>query len=158
SSLSLSATSQNWLAKAWDSDWSPAGPAGVPVVRPAGEIARQVTSARALVERNRQRDMGRPRGSGQTSRKLPGRTAPIQPGSGPGAAVVECRVSAEGTVMQLPDFLVEWPYGEIMLQGHRIGLYTVIRLHKEGLTPEQIEVELPPLSQQKILQVLDFYR
>jgi uncharacterized protein (DUF433 family) len=58
--------------------------------------------------------------------------------------------------MQLPDFLTEVEPGEIRLTGHRIGLYTVIRYHKEGLSPEQILEQLPTLSLEQITNVLAF--
>src|SRR5947208_1348038 len=59
--------------------------------------------------------------------------------------------------MELPDFLVEWPYGEIMVKGHRIGLYEVINKYQSGLAPEQILEEYPSLSLEKINNVLAFY-
>ena len=37
--------------------------------------------------------------------------------------------------MDLPDFLAEWPEGEIVLTGHRIGLYSVIDLYQRGFSP-----------------------
>ena len=39
--------------------------------------------------------------------------------------------------MKLPPFLTEWPYGEIMVTGHRIGLYShVIFYHNLGQSPQ----------------------
>jgi uncharacterized protein (DUF433 family) len=59
--------------------------------------------------------------------------------------------------MNLPDFLVEWPYGEIMLKGHRISLYHVIDKRQSGMTAEQILEEYPSLSLEKINNVLRYY-
>jgi uncharacterized protein (DUF433 family) len=59
--------------------------------------------------------------------------------------------------MNLPEVLVEWPDGEIMLKGHRISLYHVIDKYQGGLTPEQILEEYPTLSLEKIYSVLAFY-
>ena len=59
--------------------------------------------------------------------------------------------------MKLPDILVEWPDGEIMLKGHRISLYHVIDMYQIGFTPVQILDEYPTLSLEKINNVLAFY-
>jgi uncharacterized protein (DUF433 family) len=59
--------------------------------------------------------------------------------------------------MKLPDVLVEWPDGEIMVEGHRISLYHVIDKYQSGFTPEQILDEYPTLSLEKINDVLAFY-
>jgi uncharacterized protein (DUF433 family) len=59
--------------------------------------------------------------------------------------------------MTLPDFLTEWPGGEIKLTGHRIPLYGVIRRYQEGFTPEMLLEHYPTLSSEKIRRVLDFY-
>jgi uncharacterized protein (DUF433 family) len=61
-------------------------------------------------------------------------------------------------IMTLPDFLTLDPDGEIRLTGHRIGLFTILRLHFEGHSPGQIAEELPTVTQELIRQVLDFYR
>jgi uncharacterized protein (DUF433 family) len=57
----------------------------------------------------------------------------------------------------LPDFLTEWPGGEIVLTGHRINLYSVIRHYKAGYSPEMLLVQFPDLTPEKIRQVLAFY-
>ena len=59
--------------------------------------------------------------------------------------------------MELPEFLCEWPYGEIMLTGHRIGLYHVVARHHEGLSAEQIVERYPTLTLGHVEKVLDFY-
>lgn len=60
--------------------------------------------------------------------------------------------------MILPDFLTRHPYGEIRITGHRIDLYTVMRLHQEGLSAERIAEELPTLSVEQVQKVLAFAR
>jgi uncharacterized protein (DUF433 family) len=60
-------------------------------------------------------------------------------------------------IMNLPDFLVEWPFGAIMLKGHRISMYHVVTAHQRGWTPERILEEYPSLSLEKINNVLAFY-
>jgi hypothetical protein len=40
--------------------------------------------------------------------------------------------------MNLPDFLTRDTDDEIRLTGHRIGLYTVVRLYREGKAAEQL--------------------
>jgi uncharacterized protein (DUF433 family) len=59
--------------------------------------------------------------------------------------------------MNLPAFLTEWPYGEIMLTGHRIGLYHVIFHYKDGMSAEQLHEQYPTLSVELIRQVIAFY-
>jgi uncharacterized protein (DUF433 family) len=58
--------------------------------------------------------------------------------------------------MILPDFLTQREYGEIALTGHRIGLYSVVRLYREGNTAEQIAEELD-LGLALVYKVLAFY-
>jgi uncharacterized protein (DUF433 family) len=60
--------------------------------------------------------------------------------------------------MNLPDFLTEWPYGEIVLTGHRIGLYHVVQDYKAGYSPERLHEEFPTLSLELINKVLAFYQ
>jgi uncharacterized protein (DUF433 family) len=59
--------------------------------------------------------------------------------------------------MDLPDFLTRWPNGEIILTGHRIGLYSVIDLSQRGFSPEQIRDELPTLEPELIRSVMAFH-
>jgi uncharacterized protein (DUF433 family) len=61
--------------------------------------------------------------------------------------------------MTLPDFLVELPYNEICLKGHRINLYHVISVHVErGFGAEQLHDEYPTLTVEELNNVLEFYR
>ncbi len=60
--------------------------------------------------------------------------------------------------MTLPDFLIEAPYGEIRLAGHRIGLYHLVSHYREGFSPERLHQEYPTLPLDLIRKVLDFYR
>ena len=59
--------------------------------------------------------------------------------------------------MNLPDFLIDHPDGEIRLTGHRIGLLHVVDCYNEGLTAEGIAVEYPTLSLAHIHKTLGFY-
>lgn len=58
--------------------------------------------------------------------------------------------------MQLPDFLTEWPDGEIMLTGHRISLYHVMSHRKEGYTAERLHELFDSLTLAHIDKVLAF--
>ncbi len=58
--------------------------------------------------------------------------------------------------MDLPHFLTRWPNGEIVLAGHRIGLYSVIDRYQQGRTPEQIHGEFPTLGSDLIRDVIAF--
>lgn len=60
--------------------------------------------------------------------------------------------------MQLPEFLVDHPDGEIRLTGHRISLYNVVASYKEGSTPEALHEQFPTLKLSLIHRVIAFYR
>jgi uncharacterized protein (DUF433 family) len=60
--------------------------------------------------------------------------------------------------MNLPDFLIDHPDGEIRLTGHRISLYDVISFHQDGYTAEMLHEQFPSVPLPLICQVLDFYR
>jgi uncharacterized protein (DUF433 family) len=60
--------------------------------------------------------------------------------------------------MQLPPFLTEWPYGEIVITGHRIGLYHVVVHHNAGESAERLHERYPTLPLSLIEDVLAFYR
>jgi uncharacterized protein (DUF433 family) len=59
--------------------------------------------------------------------------------------------------VNLPEFLTQDGDGEIRLAGHRIGLYTLVRLHNEGYSSEAIAQELPSLPPELVRRVLEFY-
>ncbi len=59
--------------------------------------------------------------------------------------------------MVLPDFLTRHADNDIRLTGHRIGLYTVVRLYREGQSAEQIAEELPSLGLALVYKTLAFY-
>ncbi|HEY7422920.1 MAG TPA: DUF433 domain-containing protein [Gemmataceae bacterium] len=59
--------------------------------------------------------------------------------------------------MNLPDFLTRDADDEIRLTGHRIGLYTVVRLYREGNTAEQVAEELESLGLALVYKTLAFY-
>ncbi len=58
--------------------------------------------------------------------------------------------------MTLPDFLTEGSEGEIVLTGHRIGLYSVVRRAHEGLSAEQIADAYPSLPLDHVRKVIAF--
>jgi uncharacterized protein (DUF433 family) len=60
--------------------------------------------------------------------------------------------------MNLPEFLVDHPDGEIRLTGHRISLYDVISFHQDGYTAEMLREQFPSLPLPLIRQVLNYYR
>ena len=59
--------------------------------------------------------------------------------------------------MNLPDFLIDHPDGEIRLTGHRISLLHVVDCYNEGMTAEGIVVEYPTLSLAHIHKTLAVY-
>ncbi|MHB1424933.1 MAG: DUF433 domain-containing protein [Gemmataceae bacterium] len=60
--------------------------------------------------------------------------------------------------MNLPEFLTEWSFGEIVLTGHRIGLYHVMVFHRDGYTAEMLHEQFPSLPLNLIEKVLAFAR
>ena len=59
--------------------------------------------------------------------------------------------------MNLPDFLRTDDFGEILLKGHRITLYHVMKQYNLGMTPEEIVDYLPTLNLEKVNRVIEFY-
>ena len=59
--------------------------------------------------------------------------------------------------MDLPDVLVEWPGGEIMVKGHRIALQHVVRCYREGMSTIRIVEEFDTLSPYQVNRVIEFY-
>jgi uncharacterized protein (DUF433 family) len=59
--------------------------------------------------------------------------------------------------MTLPDFLTEWPDGEIVLTGHRIGLYHLVTYSNAGYSSERLHEQFPTLPVSLIQQVLQFH-
>ncbi len=59
--------------------------------------------------------------------------------------------------MKLPEFLTRGPLGEILLTGHRIELYHVMKSFNEGHTAEMLYHEYPTLPLGLIYKVLAFY-
>jgi uncharacterized protein (DUF433 family) len=45
----------------------------------------------------------------------------------------------------------------IRLKGHRIGIHHVVRLYRQGYSPEQIALEFPGLSLEQIHATLTYY-
>lgn len=60
--------------------------------------------------------------------------------------------------MNLPNFLIDHPDGEIRLTGHRIGLFHVVVHHNDGESPEALHKRFPTLPIDLIRDVLTFYR
>jgi uncharacterized protein (DUF433 family) len=59
--------------------------------------------------------------------------------------------------MNLPEFLTETPDGEILLAGHRIDLYHVVRYYNNGFSPEMLAGQYPTLPLSLIHKVIAFY-
>lgn len=59
--------------------------------------------------------------------------------------------------MILPEFLDEWPGGEIKLAGHRIPLHTFIRLYNCGYSAEMLAEEFDTLSLPHIHKTIAYY-
>ena len=59
--------------------------------------------------------------------------------------------------MTLPEFLTEYERGEIRLTGHRIGLYSVINLYREGFSAEMLAEEYDTLPLALIHHIIAFY-
>jgi uncharacterized protein (DUF433 family) len=59
--------------------------------------------------------------------------------------------------VNLPGFLTRWPSGEIVVTGHRIGLFSIIDRYQQGLSAEQIHAEFPTLELDTIRSVLAFH-
>ena len=60
-------------------------------------------------------------------------------------------------MITFPDFLVPSVQGEILLQGHRIGLQHVVHYYNEGYSPEMLVGQFPTLSLALIHKVIGFY-
>jgi uncharacterized protein (DUF433 family) len=60
--------------------------------------------------------------------------------------------------LTLPPCLTVWEYQEVVLTGHRIGLYTILRDLHEGHSPAQILEDYPSLEPGLVEQVLAFIR
>lgn len=59
--------------------------------------------------------------------------------------------------MNLPEFLTCGQMGEIRLTGHRIDLYQILSMYKDGQGVEEIHVEYPTLPPSLIDKVLAFF-
>ncbi len=58
--------------------------------------------------------------------------------------------------MNLPEFLTETPDSEILLTGHRIDLYHVVRCYNNGYSPEMLTAQYPTLPLSLIHKVIAF--
>jgi uncharacterized protein (DUF433 family) len=58
--------------------------------------------------------------------------------------------------LQLPDFL-EDADDEIRVVGHRVNLYHVLTKFNEGLSPEEIVLQLPTLKTSTVYKIVGYY-
>ena len=76
-------------------------------------------------------------------------------------AVIECEENASvatwSSVMQLPDYLIRASDGEILLSGHRIGLFHVLDRYIDGYSPEMLAGQYPSLSLALIHKTIALY-
>ena len=56
----------------------------------------------------------------------------------------------------LPEFLTRLD-GEVRLTGHRINLFSVVRLYQEGFSAEALSARFPTVSLAKIHKIIAFY-
>src|SRR5262245_8512195 len=59
--------------------------------------------------------------------------------------------------MTLPDFLTQQPDGDIVLTGHRVGLYHIVRYYNEGYSPEMLVEQFPTLPLALVHKVIAYY-
>lgn len=59
--------------------------------------------------------------------------------------------------MKLPDFLTQTPAGEVVLTGHRVGLFHLVHYYNEGYSPEMLVCQYPTLSLPLVHKVIAFY-
>lgn len=59
--------------------------------------------------------------------------------------------------MELPDFLTLNEKGGIRITGHRIDLYHIVELYRDGYSAEMMHCEFPTLSLVVIYKVMAFY-
>jgi uncharacterized protein (DUF433 family) len=59
--------------------------------------------------------------------------------------------------MNLPEFLIDHPDGEIRLTGHRISLRDVVYFYNEGYSPEMLVCQFPTLPLALVHKVIAFY-
>src|SRR4051812_41252902 len=59
--------------------------------------------------------------------------------------------------MPFPDFLTVNSDGEIILTGHRIGLYHIVQYYLKGFTVEMLACQYPTAPLVLIHKVVDFY-
>ncbi len=59
--------------------------------------------------------------------------------------------------MDLPDYLNRLPDGEIVVAGHRIGLFHLVQYYNEGESAEMLASRYPTLSLALVHRVIAFY-
>jgi uncharacterized protein (DUF433 family) len=66
-------------------------------------------------------------------------------------------LAAEAAAMMLPDFLTERPDASIVLTGHRVSLYHIVRYYDEGFSAEMLVEQFPTLPLAHVHKVIAFY-
>jgi uncharacterized protein (DUF433 family) len=61
------------------------------------------------------------------------------------------------TTTKLEDYFEFFSEDDIRLKGHRIGIENVLEYYLEGYTPEEIAINLPTLSLEKIYATITYY-
>jgi uncharacterized protein (DUF433 family) len=67
------------------------------------------------------------------------------------------RVAFVGGAMHLEDYLEFHGPEDIRIKGHRIGLEHIIDRYRDGFSPEQIALDFPGLSLEKVYGAITYY-
>jgi uncharacterized protein (DUF433 family) len=57
----------------------------------------------------------------------------------------------------LPEFLIKTPDGEILVAGHRIGLFHLVEHYNEGESAEMLASRYPTLTLSLVHRIIAFY-
>ncbi len=60
-------------------------------------------------------------------------------------------------MLVLPEFLRHAAFAEIVLTGHRIGLYHLVQDYNDGYSPEMLAEQFPTLPLSLVHKVIAFY-
>lgn len=61
------------------------------------------------------------------------------------------------STIKLEDYFEFQSVDDVRIRGHRIGIEDVLKYYLSGYTPEEIRLELPSLSLEKIHATITFY-
>ncbi len=61
------------------------------------------------------------------------------------------------STIKLEDYFEFYSADDIRIKGHRIGIEDILKYYLEGYTPEEIKIDLPSLSLEKIHATITFY-